>query len=74
MNKLTQNCSSTAVTSQYIDAMKRGFFMRGISSGATRQQLLENQMLTFTEVYEKACALELTKTTSEFWALCRNWT
>ena len=66
INKLTQNCNFTAVTAQqYKDAMKRDSFIRGISSGATRQRLLENRTLTFTEAYEKARALEVAKITSE---------
>ena len=66
INKVTQNCSFTAMTAQqYQDAMKSDSFMRGISSGAIRQRLLENQTLTFTEAYEKARALEVAKITSE---------
>ena len=66
INKLTQNCNFTAVTAQqYKDAMKRDSFIRGISSGAIRQRLLENRTLTFTEAYEKARALEVAKITSE---------
>ena len=62
IDKLSQNCSFTAVTVlEYKDAMKTDSFISGISSSIIRQRLLENQTLTFVKAYEKAQALDLAR-------------
>ena len=54
IDKLSQNCSFTAVTAlEYKDVMKTDSFISGISSSINRQRLLENRTLTFVEDYEK---------------------
>ena len=66
IDKLSQNCSFTAVTAlEYKDAMKIDSFISGISSNIIRQRLLESRMLTFVEAYEKARALDLARISSE---------
>ena len=60
IDKLSQNCSFTAVTAlAYEDVIKTDFFISGICSSRIRQRLLENRMLIFVEAYEKARALDL---------------
>ena len=55
IDKLSQNCSFTAVTAlEYKDAMKTDSFISGISSSIIRQRLLENRTLTFVDAYKKA--------------------
>ena len=69
IDKLSQNCSFTAVTTlEYKDAMKTDSFISGISSNIIRQRLLENRTLTFVEAYEKARALDLAKIYSELYS------
>ena len=69
IDKLSQNCSFTAVTdSEYKDVMKTDSFISGISSSIIRQRLLENRMLTFVEAYEKARALDLARISSELYS------
>ena len=66
INKLSQECDFVPVNAQqYRDDMKRDSFIYGISSNLIRQRLLKNRTLTFTEAYEKAQSLELTKINSE---------
>ena len=66
IDKLSQNCSFTAVTAlEYKDAMKTDSFISGILSSIIRQRLLENRTLTFVEAYEKARALDLARISSE---------
>ena len=66
IDKLSQNCSFTAVTAlEYKDAMKTDSFISGISSNIIRQRLLESRTLTFVEAYEKARALDLARISSE---------
>ena len=67
INKLSQNCSFTAVSVQeYKDDMKRDSFINGLSSNFIRQRLLENRsLLTFTETYEKVRSIELAKLNCE---------
>ena len=66
IDKLSQNCSFTAVTAlEYKDAMKTDSFISGISSSIIRQRLLENRTLTFVEAYKKARAFDLARISSE---------
>ena len=66
LNGLSQNCNFVAVNAQaYSDDMKRDSFISGKSSPFIRERLLENQTLSFNQVYEKTRALELAKQTSE---------
>ena len=62
INKLSQNCDLTALSSQeYKDDMKRDSFINGLFSNFIRQQLLENRTLAFTEAHEKGRSIELAK-------------
>ena len=66
IDKLSQNCSFTAVTAlEYKDAMKTDSFISGILSNIIRQRLLVSRTLTFVEAYEKAQALDLARISSE---------
>ena len=66
LNKSHQDCSFVAVNAQqYRDNVKRDSFISGISSRFIRERLLENRTLTFTQVYEKARALEIVKPNCE---------
>ena len=70
IDKLSQNCSFTAVTAlEYKDAMKTDSFISGILSSIIRQRLLESRTLTFVEAYEKARALDLARISSESYSL-----
>ena len=70
LNRLSQNYNFVAVNAQaYSDDMKRDSFISEISSTFIRERLLENQTLSFNQAYEKACALELAKQTSETYFL-----
>ena len=62
IDKLSQNCSSTAVTAlEYKDAMKTNSFISGISSSIIRQRLLENRTLILSKLTKKHELLILQK-------------
>jgi len=68
LQKLAKDCNFGAVTSaEYRQEMVRDAFINGLVSSGIRQKLLEHRELNLDTAVEKARAIELVQTNSEFY-------